>query len=109
MPTDAVTRHSSRHLLRLLDLRKPQTIVSSGSTPSEWQRTSSRAWEETQLSQAAKVPTFDEMMWPTLQALKDSNGSSSNQDLLVKVAQIMNLSEEITSLPHGDGPRTEIE
>jgi restriction system protein len=55
------------------------------------------------------MPAFDEMMWPTLQALKDSNGSSTNQDLLVKVVQMMNLSEEIQSLPHGDGPRTEIE
>ena len=61
------------------------------------------------MSQAAKVPSFDEMMWPTLQALRDSNGSSTNQDLLVKVVQIMNLSEEIQSLPHGEGPRTEIE
>jgi restriction system protein len=61
------------------------------------------------MAQARKVPPFDDLMWPTLSALKDSGGSASNQELLARVVQIMNLSEEIQNTPHGEGPRTELE
>jgi restriction system protein len=57
----------------------------------------------------AKIPRFDEMMWPTLEALKKSGGSASNQELLAQVTQLMNLPDHVQSLPHGDGPRTEVE
>src|ERR1700693_2494877 len=56
-----------------------------------------------------KVPTFDEMMWPTLQALKETGGSASNQELLTRVAQLMAIPEEVQNLPLGDGPRTKVE
>jgi restriction system protein len=56
-----------------------------------------------------KVPTFDEMMWPTLQALKETGGSASNQELLTRVAQLMAIPEEVQNLPQGDGPRTKVE
>jgi hypothetical protein len=56
-----------------------------------------------------KVRTFDEMMWPTLQALKETGGSASNQELLTRVAQLMAIPEEIQNLPPGDGPRTEVD
>jgi restriction system protein len=56
-----------------------------------------------------KIPTFDEMMWPTLEALKATDGSASNEELLTRVVQIMGLPEEIQNLPHGDGPKTEVE
>jgi restriction system protein len=56
-----------------------------------------------------KMPTYDRMMWPTLQALKEIGGSASNQELLARVTQIMQLAEEIQNVPHGDGSRTEVE
>jgi len=56
-----------------------------------------------------KMPTYDRMMWPTLQALKAIGGSASNQELLTKVTQIMLLSEEIQNFPHNDGSGTEVE
>ncbi len=56
-----------------------------------------------------KVPTFDEMMWPTLQALKETGGSASNQELLARVVQLMAIPEEVQNLPHGDGPLAEVE
>jgi hypothetical protein len=56
-----------------------------------------------------KVPTFDEMMWPTLLALKQMGGSASNQELLTCVMKLMAIPEEIQNLPHGDGPKSEIE
>src|SRR5258707_79571 len=52
-----------------------------------------------------KVPTFDEMMWPTLLALKRMGGSASNQELLTCVMKLMAIPEEVQNLPHGDGPK----
>jgi len=49
------------------------------------------------------------MLWPTLQALKNTGGSASNQELLPKVIQIMELPEEVQNVAHGAGPRTEVE
>jgi restriction system protein len=59
--------------------------------------------------QAPKMPTYNEMLWPTLQALKNTDGSASNQEMLPKVIQIMGLPEEVQDAPHGAGPRTEVE
>ena len=55
-----------------------------------------------------KVPTFDEMMWPTLLALKRMGGSASNQELLTCVMKLMAIPEEVQNLPHGDGPKNSI-
>jgi restriction system protein len=59
--------------------------------------------------QAPKMPTRNDMLWPTLQALKNTDGSASNQEMLPKVIQIMGLPEEVQDVPHGAGPRTEVE
>jgi restriction system protein len=61
------------------------------------------------MAKLPKVPTFDEMIWPTLQALKETGGSASNQELLARVLQLMKIPEAVQIIPHGDGPRTEIE
>lgn len=61
------------------------------------------------MSTVRKVPTFDEMMWPTLQALKETGGSASNPELLARVVQLMAIPEEIQNLPHGDSPRTKVD
>jgi restriction system protein len=55
------------------------------------------------------MPTYDKMLWPTIQALKNTDGSASNQEMLPKVIQIMGLPEEVQDVPHGAGPRTEVE
>ena len=67
------------------------------------------AEREQRMSEKDQVPTFDQLMWPTLVALKDSDGSASNQELLTRVIQILSLPEEIQNLPHGKGPATELE
>src|SRR5713226_6724916 len=61
------------------------------------------------MAQSRDVPSFKELMWPSLEALKSTGGSASNQELLTRVIQIMGLPEEIQNAPHGDGPRTEVE
>ena len=50
-----------------------------------------------------RMPTFDELMWPTLQALKDTDGSASNQELLARVVQVMELPEKIQNMPYRNG------
>lgn len=60
------------------------------------------------MTASPKMPTFDEMLWPTLRALKDTAGSASNQELLARVMQLMALPDEIQNLPHGEGPATEV-
>lgn len=49
------------------------------------------------------MPTFDALMWPTLQALKETGGSASNEELLARVVQITGLPEEIQSIPYRNG------
>lgn len=55
-----------------------------------------------------KLPTYDELIWPTLVALRQTGGSATNQELLNRVSQIMNFTEEIQSVLHGEGPMTEV-
>ena len=56
-----------------------------------------------------KVPTYVEMAWPTLQVLEQRGGSASRRELFGDVASIMNLSEEVLEIPHGDRPETEFQ
>jgi len=55
------------------------------------------------------LPTHEQLLWPTLQALKQMGGSGSNQEILDKVVTIMNLSDEAQKIPHGTGPLTEVD
>ena len=61
------------------------------------------------MAKPQKIPTFDQMMWTTLLALKETGGSASNQELLTRVVQLMAIPEEIQNLPHRDGTRTEVD
>jgi Mrr N-terminal domain len=66
-------------------------------------------FSRTKMTTLRKVPTFDEMMWPTLLALKQMGGSASNQELLTCVMKLMAIPEEVQNLLHGAGPKSEIE
>lgn len=48
------------------------------------------------------VPTFDELMYPALQALIGTGGSASNQELLEKVIEIENIPEDVQNIIHTD-------
>jgi restriction system protein len=78
-------------------------------TPAQFRLFQMTPAKSSKMTTPPKVPTFDEMMWPTLQALKETGGSASNQELLTRVAQLMAIPEEVQNLPHGDGPRTEVD
>ncbi len=49
------------------------------------------------------LPTYDRLLWPTLQALRQMGGSGSNQEMLDKVVTIIGLKEDAQKIPHGSG------
>ena len=55
------------------------------------------------------VPQFDELMNPTLQALKQLGGSASIDELVPEIVRLLDLPQEITEIPHGSSGRTELE
>jgi restriction system protein len=56
-----------------------------------------------------EAPKFDELMWPTIKALKALGGSATNQELVDKIIEIEKYPEEIQQIPHNDGRETKIE
>ena len=57
----------------------------------------------------SEVPQFDELMAPTLQALKRLGGSASIDELVPEIVRLMGLPQEIADIPHGSTGRTELE
>jgi restriction system protein len=56
-----------------------------------------------------EVPKFDELMNPTLQALKRLGGSASIDELVPEIVKFLGLSQEVAEIPHGTTGRTELE
>ena len=56
-----------------------------------------------------EIPTFDELMDPTVQALKRLGGSGSIDELVPEIVRLMGLPQEVADLPHGTTGRTELE
>lgn len=55
-----------------------------------------------------QVPTYDRLMWPTLQALKALGGSGSIQEIDAKVAEQEKFTDAQLGILHKDGPKSEI-
>ena len=56
-----------------------------------------------------KIPTFDELMDPSIQALKRLGGSASIDELVTEIVQLLDLSQEVANAPHGTTGKTELE
>jgi restriction system protein len=58
-----------------------------------------------------RVPTFDVFFNPLIEALKQLGGSGTNEEIDTRVAEIMNLSDELLELPHNPdkGSQTEVQ
>ena len=50
-----------------------------------------------------------DLLWPTLRALEGLGGSASNEELLEKVAFLLDLPDSVLDVPHKRGSRSEIE
>jgi restriction system protein len=56
-----------------------------------------------------EVPSFDELMNPTLQALKRLGGSASIDELVPEIVRLLQLPQDIADVPHGSTGRSEVE
>jgi restriction system protein len=61
------------------------------------------------MPEAVEVPTFKDLMWPTMQALDDLGGSGTIQEILAKVLELGSYTEDQLQRLHRNGPETEIE
>lgn len=57
----------------------------------------------------SRLPSRQDLLWPTLKALESIGGSASIQELSPRVATYMELQDEILDVLHKDGPQTEVE
>ena len=55
-----------------------------------------------------QLPTFKDLLWPTLEELKKRGGSASNKELADGVAGYLDLPSEILDILHKDGPKSEV-
>lgn len=55
------------------------------------------------------LPEFDEYFIPSIEAFRERGGSLSIEEMETIVADKMQLSDELRSAMHGDGPRTQFE
>ena len=56
----------------------------------------------------AELPKHDELFWPVVRALRKLDGSADNEQLVEKVSELLEIDDELTAIPHKDGPQTEI-
>lgn len=57
---------------------------------------------------ASDLPKHNDLFLPVMSALRNIGGAADNDQLIEKVTQLLNLSDELTAIPHKGGPYTEI-
>lgn len=55
------------------------------------------------------IPKYNELMWPTLRALRELGQSGTIEEIVEKVSELEHFSEAQQQVLHKDGPRSEIE
>jgi restriction system protein len=55
------------------------------------------------------VPTYDQLLWPTIKALASLGGSGALSEINERVLELEAYGAEQQAVLHGDGPQTEIE
>lgn len=57
----------------------------------------------------SSLPRYQDLLWPTIVALRDLGGSGSIDEIVERVLQLGDYSEDQQAILHKDGPSTEIE
>lgn len=57
---------------------------------------------------AVEMPTYNDLLWPTLEVLKKNGGSASIKELSEQVTRLLALPDEVSDRLHGEGPQTEV-
>jgi restriction system protein len=55
------------------------------------------------------VPSYKELLWPTLRAVREIGDSGTIEEIVEKVIALEGFTEEQQAVQHGDGPSSEIE
>jgi len=64
----------------------------------------------TRRKQNSKLPSFDELIIPTVKALMELDGSGSIKEINTKVYEIANIPDDILQIPHGEeGTTSEVD
>jgi Mrr N-terminal domain len=61
------------------------------------------------VSDAPPIPSYKELLWPTLLAVRAMGDSGTIEEIVEKVIELEGFTEEQQAVQHGDGPATEIE
>ncbi len=56
----------------------------------------------------AELPKYNDILWPTLNAIKGLGGQATNEGMFARVVSDMQFSSEQLTVLHKDGPQTEI-
>ncbi len=56
-----------------------------------------------------KLPTYEDLLWPTLRVLEERGGSATIQELSEHLAQQLALANALINVQHGDGPGSEVD
>ncbi len=56
-----------------------------------------------------QVPSYFDLLWPTLRAVREIGDSGTIEEIVERVIELEGFTEAVQSVPHGDGPRSEIE
>ncbi|WP_125141106.1 winged helix-turn-helix domain-containing protein [Clostridium transplantifaecale] len=54
------------------------------------------------------VPSFEKMMKPILKVLSEAGQALDNDTIDAKMENILNLPDQIRTIPHGNGRRTKV-
>lgn len=57
---------------------------------------------------ATEMPTYKDLLWPTLEVLKKNGGAASIKELSEQVTRLLALPDEVSDRFHGEGPQTEV-
>jgi restriction system protein len=55
------------------------------------------------------MPSSEELLWPTVQALQMLGGSGTTDEIYEKVVRVLNLPDDVVAVPHGNTGRSEVE
>lgn len=101
-PKDRVTQ-SVRELGWVYSSYKPDPLIDGKSTswrPGIAQPTSPPSRQPTTSPGAPAVPSFYQLQWPTLRALKAMGGSGTNEQILAKVIELEAIPREVQAVRH---------
>lgn len=61
------------------------------------------------MNQSQSLPTYDALILPMLHALKNLGGSGTIEEINGEVIRLLNLSDEVLSVLHGNTSKSEVE